>query len=167
MHNLKILVLDVDGVLTDGSIFIDHDGREFKRYHVTDGFALRLWEKMGFTAAVITGRTSETVLHRMADLRVPHVIQGSKDKAESLARLAELSGIAPADMAYLGDDWPDLPALRRVGYPMATADACDPVKAAAKWVTKRHGGNGAVRDAVEHILDAKGLLSKALGLYDR
>ncbi len=163
---VKLLALDVDGVLTDGSIYIDHEGREYKRYNVRDGFAIRLWEKMGFNCAIITGRTSESVLHRAADLRIRHVIQGSKDKASSLSDLCAASGAKPEEIAYLGDDWPDLPALRRVGLPMCVGDASAAVKARAAIITSNTGGHGAVREAVEQILKRKGLLEKALSFYD-
>lgn len=165
--DVKLLALDVDGVLTDGSIYVDHEGREQKRYNVRDGFALRVWEKMGFQAAVITGRTSESVLHRMADLRVSHVIQGSRDKGASLEELCKLAKVTPAQVAFLGDDWPDLPVLRRVGYAMAVGDAEAAVKKLAAYVTTRAGGHGAVREAVEHLLSQKNLLERALALYDR
>jgi len=164
---ITLLALDVDGVLTDGTINIDADGREFKSYNVRDGFALRLWDTMGFTAAVITGRTSQSILHRMADLRVPHVIQGSRDKGASLDELCRVARVRPEQVAFLADDWPDLSVLRRVGYPMAVGDASEPVKALARYTTTAHGGRGAVREAVEHLLHAKGLLSKALSMYDR
>ncbi|MGH7133272.1 MAG: KdsC family phosphatase [Phycisphaerales bacterium] len=163
---IQLLVLDVDGVLTDGGIYVDAHGVELKRYHVMDGFALRLWERMGLRAAVITGRTGQSILHRMADLRVAEVIQGSQDKSAALDEVASRTGIAPAAMAFLGDDWPDLPALRRVGYPMAVANAAPQVKAAAKYITPRPGGSGAVRDAVEHLLTSMNLLDAALHLYD-
>ncbi len=164
---ITVLALDVDGVLTDGTINIDAEGHEFKSYNVRDGFALRLWDKMGFTAAVITGRTSQSILHRMADLRVPHVIQGSRDKGASLEELCRVARVKPEQVAFLADDWPDLGVLRRVGYPMAVGDACEPVKALARYTTTAHGGRGAVREAVEHLLQAKGLLANALSLYDR
>jgi 3-deoxy-D-manno-octulosonate 8-phosphate phosphatase (KDO 8-P phosphatase) len=164
---VAMLVLDVDGVLTDGGILLDDAGNESKRFFVQDGFALRLCEKMGLALAVITGRRSDVVFHRLADLRVRWVYQGSSDKAADLARLAAESCIEPARMAFLGDDWPDLPALRRVGYPMAVANATEPVKAAAAFVTTRPGGHGAVREAVEHLLAARGQLNDALRLYDR
>ncbi|MBX9736790.1 MAG: HAD hydrolase family protein [Phycisphaerales bacterium] len=165
--NITLLALDVDGVLTDGTINIDADGHEFKSYNVRDGFALRLWEKMGLSAAIITGRTSQSVLHRMADLRVPHVIQGSRDKGDSLGELCRVARVNPDQVAFLGDDWPDLSVMRRVGYPMAVGDASEPVKRLARFTTKLPGGRGAVREAVEHLLEAKGLLDKALALYDR
>lgn len=164
--SIQLLVLDVDGVLTDGGIYVDAAGAELKRYHVMDGFALRMWERMQRRAAVITGRTGTSILHRMADLRVAEVVQGSKEKGTALDELAARTGVEPARMAFLGDDWPDLPALRQVGYPMAVANAAPQVKALARFVTPRAGGAGAVRDAVEHLLEREGLLTQALRLYD-
>jgi 3-deoxy-D-manno-octulosonate 8-phosphate phosphatase (KDO 8-P phosphatase) len=164
---IQLLALDVDGVLTDGSILLDADGREIKRYYAADGVALRTWTRLGLQAAVITGRTSTSLLHRLAELGVPHVIQGSKDKAESLRKLTAATGVQPANMAFLGDDWPDLPVLRRVGYPIAVADAAEQVKALARFITPRRGGRGAVRDAVEHLLSHLGLMERALSLYDQ
>lgn len=163
---VELLILDVDGVLTDGSIFVDEDGREFKRFHVRDGFAIKLWQRMGFGIAVISGRNCRAVRHRLDQLGITLVIQGSKDKTESLAELCRLSGVKPDGMAALGDDWPDLALLRRVAYPMAVADAEPAVLSAAAHTTPRPGGHGAVRDAIEHLLTAKGLRESALNLYD-
>ncbi len=163
---VKLLALDVDGVLTDGGIYVDESGREFKRYDVTDGFGIKLWQKMGFTVAIVTGRTGDAVLHRAAYLGIQHVIMGSRDKAESLKELERVAAIAAPQIAFLGDDWPDLSILRRVGYPMAVANAAPPVKDLAAFVTSRAGGRGACREAVEHLLGKKGLLDRALALYD-
>lgn len=165
--SINLLALDVDGVLTDGSIMLDPEGREIKRFHAADGVALRSWGRLGLKAAVITGRSSASLSHRLAELGVPYVIQGSKDKAASLKELVGASGVSPANIAFLGDDWPDLPVLRRVGYPMAVADAAPQVKHLAKFVTPRPGGRGAVRDAVEHLLTGMGLLERAIALYDQ
>lgn len=131
-----------------------------------DGFALRLLERMGIGTACITGRTSGVVLHRMADLRVRHVIQGSSNKLADLRRLAAATGVAPEQMAYIGDDWPDLGVMRAVGYPIAPANAAPQVKALARHVCTLSGGNGALREAVEHILARLGRLDEAVRLYD-
>lgn len=164
--SVELLILDVDGVLTDGSIFVDEDGREHKRFHVRDGFAVKLWQRLGFKVAVISGRDCAAVQHRLEQLGVTLVIQGSQDKAVALADLARVSGVDPQRMAALGDDWPDLALLRRVAYPMAVADAEPAVLAAAAYTAPRQGGRGAVRDAIEHLLAAKGLLESALQMYD-
>lgn len=162
---VELLVLDVDGVLTDGSILLDDDGRETKRFNIRDGLGLRVWMRLGFKAAVITGRTGGAVKHRMAELGIEDVVQGSQRKGEALAGLAVRTGVGLDRIACIGDDWPDLAVMRRVGYPMAVADADPRVRAAAVYVTKSPGGRGAVREAVEHLLDAKGLMDRALALY--
>ncbi len=160
-----MLVLDVDGVMTDGGIYVHEDGREIKRYDVTDGFGLRVWMRLGLQSAVITGRGGGTVEHRCRQLGIPHVFLDVPDKGAALADLARRTQVAPADMAFLADDWPDLPALTRVGYPMAVANARPEVKALARHVTSAAGGRGAVREAVEHLLSALGRLDEARALY--
>jgi 3-deoxy-D-manno-octulosonate 8-phosphate phosphatase (KDO 8-P phosphatase) len=164
---VELLILDVDGVLTDGSILIDDDGRETKRFNIRDGVALRAWTRLGFKVAVITGRGGAALRHRMAELGIAEVVQGSQDKGAALVELAGRLGVALDRAACLGDDWPDLPVMRRVGYPMAVGDADSRVRAAAAFVTSRAGGRGAVREAVEHLLAARGLLERAVSYYDR
>lgn len=164
---VMLLVLDVDGVMTDGSIILNDEGVETKRFHVRDGFGIRLWHEMGLQTAIITGRSGGVVEHRARELRIAHVVQGSRDKAQSLTDLCSRLGITPPEAAFLGDDWPDLPAMRLAGYPMAVADASPEVLRAARFVTALPGGRGAVRQAVEHILEAKGLLDRARAMYDR
>jgi 3-deoxy-D-manno-octulosonate 8-phosphate phosphatase (KDO 8-P phosphatase) len=161
----QLLLLDVDGVLTDGSIFLDDLGHETKRFHVRDGLGIKLWQRLGFQVGLITGRSGQVVQHRMKELGITLAIQGSSDKAASLDQLLALTGHAPEQVAYLGDDWPDLPVLRRVGYPMAVADADTHVKAVAHYITKAPGGRGAVREVIEHLLSAKNMLNQALDLY--
>ncbi len=163
---IDLLALDVDGVLTDGGIILDADGRELKRFHASDGVGMRAWTRLGLKLAIVTGRSGSAVLHRAADLGVHPVILGSKDKASALNELEAASGVRRDRIAFLGDDWPDLAILRRVHYPMAVANADARVKAAAKYVTARPGGAGAVRDAIEHLLSSMNLLDKALALYD-
>jgi 3-deoxy-D-manno-octulosonate 8-phosphate phosphatase (KDO 8-P phosphatase) len=163
---VELIVFDVDGVLTDGSIFLDDNAVETKRFNIRDGFGIRLWQELGFATAIITGRHGRVVQHRVKELGIAHLIQGSADKAEALASLAETTGMGPEKMAYLGDDWPDLPALRRVGYPMAVADAESRVLEAAAYITTKPGGFGAAREAIDHIIRAKGLLDRAQKLYD-
>lgn len=162
---VELLCLDVDGVMTDGSIRLDDNAVETKRFHVRDGTGIRIWSRLGYHVALITGRSGQAVQHRAAELGIEHVIQASADKAGSLdAVLAKLS-LQPAQAAILGDDLPDLPMLRKAGYPMAVADAVSEVRQAAVFVTTRAGGNGAVREAVEHLLSAKGRWNEAVDLF--
>ncbi len=162
---IHLLVLDVDGVMTDGSIMLDDRGVETKRYHVRDGFAIKLWQRLGFQVAIITGRSGQSIEHRAKELGIVHLVQASKDKgAELSALLARLDRRAD-EAAFLGDDWPDLPAMARVKYPMAVGDAHPDVLSRARFVAPSPGGRGAVRDAVEHILERKGLLDQARRLY--
>jgi len=163
--DITLLALDVDGVLTDGSIFIDDDGHETKRFNVRDGFGLRLWAKMGFETAIITGRSGTALQHRAADLKISEVIQGSTDKAASLKTLVERTGVPANRIAFLGDDWPDLGVMKAVGYPIAVADADPAILSIAAYTTRSRGGHGAVREVVEHLLASKRLLDKALALY--
>ncbi len=164
-HSILLLALDVDGVLTDGSILLDDNGTETKRFNVRDGFGLRLWAKLGFRTSVITGRTGAALQHRAIELGLSDIIQGSQNKAQSLEDLVARTGVPPEQIAFLGDDWPDLPILRRVGYPMAVADADEEVRRLAAFVTARPGGRGAVREAVMHLIGSKGLMDKALSFY--
>lgn len=163
--DITLLALDVDGVLTDGSIFIDDAGNETKRFNVRDGFGLRVWATMGFQTAIITGRSGTALQHRAADLRIGEVIQGSKDKAASLAILVERSGVPADRIAFLGDDWPDLSVMKKVGYPIAVADADPAILVIAAYTTRSKGGHGAVREVVEHLLSAKGMMETAMAMY--
>ena len=156
-EDILLLAMDVDGVLTDGAIYVDADGRELKRFHVRDGFALVSWHKAGFRSALISGRDCPAVACRARDLKIAHVMQGVRDKVASLRALEIDAGVPAARIAFLGDDLPDLAVMGAVGYPMAVADAEQKVRDAARFVTARAGGNGAVRDAIEHLLMARGV----------
>ena len=166
--NIRLLALDVDGVLTDGSIFLDDNAVETKRFNVRDGQGIASWIKMGFDVAIITKRPGQAVQHRCRELGIPphHIIQGSQDKSAALDQLLADTKLVPEQIAYIGDDWPDMPVLRRVGLPIAPADADERVKLLAALITTKPGGRGAVREAIEHILAAKGLLDQAIALHD-
>jgi 3-deoxy-D-manno-octulosonate 8-phosphate phosphatase (KDO 8-P phosphatase) len=153
---VSLLCLDVDGVLTDGSILIDDHGIETKRFHVRDGTAIRLWMELGHEVAFITGRRGMVVRHRAAELGVRHVIQGVERKVEAFGELLNGIGLAASAAAMLGDDLPDLGVMALAGYPMAVADAVMEVRQAAQFITTRPGGHGAVREAIEHLLKARG-----------
>lgn len=156
---IELIIFDIDGVLTDGTINLNDDGSETKKFNVRDGFGIRLWLNAGFKVAIITGRSGEALKHRVASLKIDPelVIQGAGDKSASLDVILEQTGIDASKIAYLADDWPDLPALRRVGYPMAVHDAEPEVIDVAAYVTSRDGGRGAARDAIAHLLKSKGL----------
>jgi 3-deoxy-D-manno-octulosonate 8-phosphate phosphatase (KDO 8-P phosphatase) len=153
---IELLVLDVDGVLTDGGIIYGDDEVEIKQFHVRDGSGLKLWQRANKHAAVLTGRTSSVVPIRAAEIGIAHVVQGAADKLPPLRELLDTLGFRPDQVAYVGDDLPDLPALRHVGLAIAVADACGEVRAAAHYVTRALGGRGAVREAVELILRCQG-----------
>ena len=155
--SIELIVLDVDGVLTDGSINIDDDGRETKRFHVRDGYGMKLWMNMGFHLAIITGRSGSALTHRLKSLGVPYdmIIQGSKDKGKDLQTILERCDAVPEVTACMGDDWPDLKMMARVGYPMCPADAEFEVRSSAAFVCSKTGGNAAVREAIAHLLGAR------------
>jgi len=157
--SIEMIIFDVDGVLTDATININDDGTETKKFNVRDGFGMRLWLDAGFKIAIITGRSGQALKHRLASLKIDPelVIQGSHDKSAALDVILKKTGIDPSNIAYLADDWPDLVAMHRVGLPMAVHDAEPEVIDAAGFVTARKGGRGAARDAIAHLLKAKGL----------
>jgi 3-deoxy-D-manno-octulosonate 8-phosphate phosphatase (KDO 8-P phosphatase) len=159
---IEMLVLDVDGVLTDGSIVYGDNDVEMKAFHVRDGSGLKLWHLAGKRSAVITGRTSKVVVVRAAELGVAAVVQGATDKLPAFEQLAQSHGLTAEQLAYLGDDVPDLPILRRCGLALAVADACAEVIADAHYVTRVPGGRGAARDAIELILKAQNLWANLL-----
>lgn len=153
---IRLLVLDVDGVLTDGRLHYGPSGEEWKVFHVQDGLALVESQRVGLQIAVLSARASAAVSRRMADLGVREVHQGVANKAEFLADLIRRLGLTPAEVAYMGDDLQDLPLLTSVGLALAPADAVPEVRSAAHWVARRSGGAGAVREAVEAILRTRG-----------
>jgi YrbI family 3-deoxy-D-manno-octulosonate 8-phosphate phosphatase len=150
------LVLDVDGVLTDGGIVYGSGGLEVKQFHVRDGAGLKFWHQAGKHSAIITGRNSPVVEVRAAELGVARVFQGAGEKLAAMRRLLAETGTQPEAVCYVGDDLPDLPPLLHCGLAVATADACPEVRAAAHYVTRNAGGRGAVREAIELILHSQG-----------
>jgi 3-deoxy-D-manno-octulosonate 8-phosphate phosphatase (KDO 8-P phosphatase) len=159
---IEMLVLDVDGVLTDGSIIYGDNDVEVKAFHVRDGAGLKLWHMAGKRSAIITGRTSKVVDVRAAELGIAAVIQGAAEKLAAFEQLVQSQGLRPEQIAYLGDDVPDLPVLRRCGLPLAVADACAEVIEDAHYVTRLAGGRGAAREAIELILKAQGLWAELI-----
>ncbi len=159
---VRLVVLDVDGVLTDGGLWYGAQGELQKRFDVKDGHGLVLLRHAGIPSAILTARRSEIVAVRAAELGIAHVLQGEKDKGRGLAKLLDATGLAPEQLAYMGDDVNDLPVLARVGLPCCPADAVDEVRAACRFVSRRPGGHGAVRELCERVLQAQGRWEGAL-----
>lgn len=159
---IRLLVLDVDGVLTDGTIFIDDTGRQMRGFHIQDGLGITLWKAVGGKVAILTSKRSEAVLARARMLGIDLVEQGAEDKLPGFERILANAGAASEEAAYVGDDLLDAAVMRRAGYPIAVANAADEIKQIARYVTGRSGGDGAVREAVEHLLKAAGLWTTAL-----
>jgi 3-deoxy-D-manno-octulosonate 8-phosphate phosphatase (KDO 8-P phosphatase) len=162
---VELLVLDVDGVLTDGAIVYTDHGVEVKAFHVRDGSALKLWQFEGKRAAVISGRTSRAVEVRAAELGVAPVLQGRADKLAAYRELLAGLGLRPEQTCCVGDDLPDLPLLSHCGLAVAVADACPEARADAHYVTRTPGGRGAVREAIELILRCQGRWQRAVERY--
>jgi len=159
---IQLLVLDVDGVLTDGTILFDEDGRQSRQFHIRDGLGITMWQAVDRTAAILTSKRSPAIEARGTMLRINHVEQGAEDKLPGLQRIFDATGVSAEQTAYVGDDLLDLVALRQVAYGIAVADAVDEVKAVARYVTSQLGGKGAVREAVEHLLKRDGVWNAAL-----
>ena len=157
---IKLLLLDVDGVLTDGQITYATGNIETKSFNVKDGLGIRLLQSAGIQVGIVTGRTSEALLHRCADLGITMIYDGVKAKGDLLDTILSGSGFLAQEMAFVGDDLPDIPLLRKVGVSIAVADAHDLVKKYADMVTLKKGGEGAVREVCEQILEAMDLWEK-------
>ena len=149
---IELILSDVDGVLTDGSIVYDNQGIETKRFFVRDGLGIRLWQRAGGKFGLVTARSSHIVKVRAAELGIEIVRQGSEQKRTITEQIAAELGLAPQKICYIGDDLPDLAAMQHVGLAVAVGDACTEVREAAHYVTTASGGRGAVRETVELIL---------------
>ena len=156
LTQISLLLLDVDGVLTTGQVIYDDAGREIKVFDVHDGLGIRLLQEVGIQVGIITGRRSMALVHRCRNLRINLLKDGIGDKAAALAAVLQETGVAAAATAFVGDDLPDLPAMRRVGVPIAVGDAHALVKQAAAIITRANGGHGAVREIAERIIIARG-----------
>ena len=157
-RHISLLIIDVDGVLTDGGLLFDNRGEEYKRFNSLDGHGIRMLMESGIEAAVITGRQSKIVEHRMRELGVTRIHQGSRNKLGAFESLLRETGLEAAQVAYIGDDLPDLPIMRRVELAIAVQNAHGFVKQHSDWVTSASGGHGAVREVTDFILHSKGLL---------
>ncbi|MDP8213943.1 MAG: HAD hydrolase family protein [Candidatus Euphemobacter frigidus] len=152
---IRLIIIDVDGVLTDGKIYLDHQGEELKSFHIRDGSALIRARKEGVKVALVSGRKSDSVVRRARELGITDCYQGLADKALVVEDLMARYSCGKEGTAYLGDDIPDLPAMRKVGFSIAVADAHPDVLAAADYRTGNRGGSGAVMETIELILRAR------------
>jgi 3-deoxy-D-manno-octulosonate 8-phosphate phosphatase (KDO 8-P phosphatase) len=152
---IRMLVVDVDGVLTDGKLYFDHAGNELKAFNTRDGLGMKALQRFGIEVAVITGRKSEAVAHRMTQLGIRHVYQGREDKLDAFLDLLRITGLDAQQVCFAGDDWIDLPVLLRAGLAVSVADAEEQVKQQVHWITGRNGGDGAVREICNLILAAQ------------
>lgn len=163
--NIKLVAFDIDGVMTDGGLHYTDDGHELKTFNVQDGLGVVLLRRAGIKVAIITGRTSNVVSCRAKDLGVEHVFHGVGDKGAVSGQLLEQLGLQWSELAFMGDDLIDLPAMTRCGLAIAPANARQIVKERAHMVTEAGGGKGAVREAIEFILAAQGKLDAAFAPY--
>jgi len=154
-RRVRLLCLDVDGVLTDGGLWIDDRGRESKRFDVRDGLGIRRWLAAGGEIAAITGRPGAAVRHRLKELGVERLVAASGPKVPAVEGVMRELSLGWPEVAMIGDDLPDLPVFERCGLAIAVADAVEEVGAAASWRTTRPGGHGAVREAIERLLAAQ------------
>lgn len=159
---VKLLVLDVDGVLTDGRLYYGADGEALKTFHVKDGFGLRLLASEGVPSAVISAKRSPALVRRLEDLRVPHVLLGRDDKHAALSELLAATGLSAADVCFVGDDVLDLPVLRVVGLSATPADGHAQVRREVDWVLDARGGDAAVREVCDALLEARGRLDAGI-----
>lgn len=165
LAGIKLLVMDVDGVLTRGEIAIISDGTEMRLFNSQDGVGLMVAHLAGLQTAIITGRATQAVKKRAEEVYITHIVMGTFTKLQPLLELCERLGLSPTEVAYIGDDVPDIPPMKRVGFAVAVANAVNEVKKAAHYVTERNGGEGAVRETVELILKAQGKWEKAVGEF--
>jgi 3-deoxy-D-manno-octulosonate 8-phosphate phosphatase (KDO 8-P phosphatase) len=165
LATIQLLLLDCDGVLTDGGVTWSEDGIEQKTFHIRDGLGIKLWQQAGGQVGIVTGRSSRVVEWRARELGIDFVRQGVGDKLAVVADLVAAAGLGWEAVAYVGDDLPDLPVVSRVGLGVAVADACPELRAAAGLVTSLPGGQGAVRELIERLLKARGGWEELIASY--
>jgi len=162
LKRIKLLLLDVDGVLTDGSIIYNDNGVETKIFNVKDGLGIRLLMEAGIQVGIVTGRTSKALYHRCTNLGISLLFDGVHEKTSVLELISEQTGLQAEEIAFVGDDLPDLPLLKRVGFSIAVADAYETIIENVDMTTSAKGGAGAVREVCEAILKAQGFWNKIL-----
>ena len=155
-ERVELILSDVDGVMTDGGVVIDNQGIEIKQFHIRDGLGIKLWRRAGFRFGLVTGRSSQIVRMRAAELGIEIVRQGVEDKLSVVEQIVAELGLRPQQVCFVGDDLPDMPVLAYVGFGVAVGDGSDDLRQAAHYVTKSPGGRGAVRETIELILKAQG-----------
>lgn len=164
-QGIRVAFFDIDGVFTDGGLYLSAEGETLKRFHILDGLGIKLLQRGGITPVVITGRDSAPLRRRLEALGVVHVHYGTEDKAPAAERSLAQLGLSWSQAAAIGDDWPDLPVLRRCAFAAAPANAHVEVKAAARYVTQAAGGSGAVRELCDLLLVASGRYAQLLETY--
>jgi 3-deoxy-D-manno-octulosonate 8-phosphate phosphatase (KDO 8-P phosphatase) len=164
-RNVRMMIFDVDGVLTDGSLYIAAAGEELKVFNILDGHGLRMLGDSGVQLAILSGRESAAVARRARELGIEHVHQGIAEKLPVFQALCDRSGILPDHCGFVGDDYPDLPVLLRCGFAASVPGAPEAVRSRVHYVTRAAGGRGAVRELCEFVLEAQGNLDAALGRY--
>jgi 3-deoxy-D-manno-octulosonate 8-phosphate phosphatase (KDO 8-P phosphatase) len=165
-RSVELILSDVDGVLTDGSIIFDNEGIESKRFHIRDGLGIRLWQRAGGKFGVLTGRNSHIVNLRAKELGIEIVRQGTEQKLAAMKEIMAELGLRPDQVCYIGDDLPDMPAVQFAGFGVAVADAVQEVRTVAKHVTRLAGGHGAVRETIELILKSQDRWDDLVQKYD-
>jgi len=166
LDTIDLLIMDVDGVMTDGGIIVDARGADTKRFSSLDGQGIRYWLRAGHDAAILSGRASQAVRRRAAELGIRTVCMGAKDKLPVMHKILKRLGRTPDRACYIGDDLVDLPVMARVGFAVAAAGAVEEVKRAAHYVTRAGGGHGAVRETIELILRYQGRWADILTRYE-
>lgn len=165
LNDIKMLVIDVDGVMTDGTIILDSNGNESKRFSIIDGHGIKMWHRAGLETAIISGRESGATLARAEQLSIKRVVQGQKKKLPAFEALLTETGLNASQVAYIGDDLLDIPLVVRAGLGVAVANAVQELKDAADLITNRPGGSGAVREVIEFILKDTGRWPKLMERY--
>jgi len=166
LKGVRLLILDVDGVLTDGRIIVDDNGCETKHFNVRDGHGLKVLMRYDVDVVLLTGRTSSVVAHRADDLGIQEVHQGIWNKVEAFEGIIARRGLLPNQVAYVGDDIVDIPLLKRVGFSASVADGCEEARRSVHYVAENRGGRGAVREICELILKAQGKWPDVAARYE-
>lgn len=163
--SIRLLALDVDGVLTSGELLYTSDGEEIKAFNILDGLGIKLLQEQGVEVAIISGRQSPMLLRRAGELGIRHLVQGREDKRDALEGLSGECGIALTRMAYIGDDLPDLGAIRSAGLGITVPNGHPLLRQHAWLCTERRGGEGAVREVADYLLDAQGRFESAMAAW--